>query len=685
MFDGNHWFLHRVLRRRVIASGAWSLLLLPMSMAAYLFFLQVNLFDPFAWLTAWTSTLCSGCALFSLILLLISLLVVIAFDSRNYTVAPCLPNTRLAMLASIVQPYRFFHTLGHTLAGLLCGWAAAFLSGGRYKSLEVACCGHTSLSVGHGVQPGCLNELHLFIVLFGGFVGFTYSLLYFLKYMSYTAFPIIQLSKYLQFRAALPCIVKQSTKQAFVLLRWYCILYFFFGYIPRCWLLAGMHVDLDSTIPRLDSLIGLLNPGLLFQTWLAGTFILFTWYLAWALLRIHITEAYQFRVETSFVEDSEMCLPVVLASNPPPIVKFLALQDLAILARASPCRRRQVFILSQPGGRPHTWALLSSHCISLLSELTSKLSAHQDATTGDGRAATSSAHGSQHLPQPECLDMHTGLRNKIEGTGFQSSSVTSSPFSPGPLRTPTRTLSTTLSPLFSPRPLATLDTSIHALSSKMRDSQDLRSSLFGSPWHDKVDNSPIIQRRHSLWSFSCGAPMADNPNMGPSIASPMQRAQDVPQPDRGASKLCLVRAFLIKMPIVVYATQKIAESSSQALFADGQAHIWALEAVSHLVAASFTEDQYGVVQTNLSSILCAMVNLLEAIDKHFKLPQASNKPLRLTDSWPDASFKSLRFAVRSALRTALHRISNTFGHHLKAVDLSPEHLKRLQMFVDYKE
>uniref|UniRef100_UPI00358EB752 nucleoporin NDC1-like n=1 Tax=Myxine glutinosa TaxID=7769 RepID=UPI00358EB752 len=130
---------------------------------------------------------------------------------------------------------------------------------------------------------------------------------------------------------------------------------------------------------------------------------------------------------------------------------------------------------------------------------------------------------------------------------------------------------------------------------------------------------------------------------------------------------------------------QIAESSSQALFADGQAHIWAFEAVSHMVAASFTEDQYGVVQTNLSSILCTMVNLLEAIDKHFKLPQASNKPLRPTDSWPDASFKSLRFAVRSALRTALHRIANKFGHHLKAVDLSPEHLKRLQMFVDYKE
>uniref|UniRef100_UPI00358FAC28 nucleoporin NDC1-like n=1 Tax=Myxine glutinosa TaxID=7769 RepID=UPI00358FAC28 len=474
--------------------------------------------------------------------------------SRALRIAPCLPNTRLATLASIVQPHRFIHMLSHTLAGLLCGWAAAFLAGGRYKSLDVACCGHTSLSV----QRDCLNELHLFIVLFGGFVGFTSSLLYFLKYMSYTAFPIIQISKYLQFRAALPCIVKQSAMQSFLLLRWYCIIYFFFGYIPRCWLLTGMHVELDSTKPRLDSLIGLLDPGLLLQTWLAGTFILFTWYMAWALLRIHITEAYQFRVETSFVEDSEMCLPVVLASNPPPIVKFLALQDLAILARASPCRRRQVFTLSQPGGRPHTWSLLSSHCIFLLSELTSQLSAHQDATTGDGRPTTSSAHGSQHPPQPECLDMHTGLRNKIEGPGFRSSSVASSPFSPGPLRTPTRTLSTTLSPLFSPHPLAPMDTSIPAVSSKMRDPQDLRSSLFESPWHDVVENSPIVHRGQSFWSFSSGAPpMADNPNMRPSVASPMPWTKDAPQPDRVAAKLSQVRAFLIKMPIVVYATQKI--------------------------------------------------------------------------------------------------------------------------------
>lgn len=61
----------------------------------------------------------------------------------------------------------------------------------------------------------------------------------------------------------------------------------------------------------------------------------------------------------------------------------------------------------------------------------------------------------------------------------------------------------------------------------------------------------------------------------------------------------------------MYFFSKHPEASIQAVFSDAQMHIWALEGLSHLVAASFTEDQFGVVQTTLPAILNTLLTLQE--------------------------------------------------------------------------
>lgn len=146
-----------------------------------------------------------------------------------------------------------------------------------------------------------------------------------------------------------------------------------------------------------------------------------------------------------------------------------------------------------------------------------------------------------------------------------------------------------------------------------------------------------------------------------------------------------VKSFLAKRVLIVFLFNKLPEASSQALFADSQAHIWALQGLSHLVAASFSEDQFGVVQTTLPNILSSLVVLLEAVDRHFKLPHASSKPVRTICSMGDSTYKTLRFALRAALKTAIYKITTTFGEHLNAVNISTEHRKRLQQFLEFKE
>uniref|UniRef100_A0A669DWS3 Nucleoporin NDC1 n=1 Tax=Oreochromis niloticus TaxID=8128 RepID=A0A669DWS3_ORENI len=183
-------------------------------------------------------------------------------------------------------------------------------------------------------------------------------------------------------------------------------------------------------------------------------------------------------------------------------------------------------------------------------------------------------------------------------------------------------------------------------------------------------------------------PDLDSPFMSPALrrlAAPVEQGSPWYGTVQSPHIMRRVKNFLAKRVLIVYLFNKLPEASSQALFADSQAHIWALEGLSYLVQASFSEDQFGVVQTTLPSILSCMLVLQEAVDRHFKLPHASSKPVRSTSSMGDSTYKTLRFALRATLKTAIYRITTTFGDHLNAVQLSAEHRKRLQQFLEYKE
>lgn len=65
---------------------------------------------------------------------------------------------------------------------------------------------------------------------------------------------------------------------------------------------------------------------------------------------------------------------------------------------------------------------------------------------------------------------------------------------------------------------------------------------------------------------------------------------------------------------------------------------------------------------------------LQAVDRHFKLPHASSKPVRSSSSMEDSTHKTLRFALRATLKTAIYRITTTFGDHLR-YDLSLSTMK----------
>nr|KAF6444583.1 NDC1 transmembrane nucleoporin [Molossus molossus] len=391
-----------------------------------------------------------------------------------------------------------------------------------------------------------------------------------------------------------------------------------------------------------------------------------TWYVSWILFKIYATEAHLFPVQPPFTEESDECLPKVLNSNPPLIIKYLALQDLMLLSQYSPSRRQEVFSLSQPGGHPHNWTAISRECLNLLNDMTQKLVLYQEAAATNGRVMSSS-----YTVEPKKL-------NSPEETTFQTPKSSQMPRSSVPPLVKTSLFSSKLSTPDVASPLGSPFGS--SVMNRMAGIFDA-NTCYRSP-----QSSQLIKRGPRLWTSASDQQMNEFSNL-PSIVSAEGKTMRQPSVIYSwiQNKHEQIKHFLSKRVLIMYFFSKHPEASIQAVFSDAQMHIWALEGLSHLVAASFTEDRFGVVQTTLPAILNTLLTLQEAVDKYFKLPHASSKPPRISGTLVDTSYKTLRFAFRASLKTAIYRITTTFGEHLNAVQASAEHQKRLQQFLEFKE
>ncbi|XP_044223794.1 nucleoporin NDC1 isoform X2 [Thunnus albacares] len=644
------WFVRKVICWRAAASIAWAVLLLPPTTAVFVILSGFSLLHPIQTISECLSLLGSGSAIFSLILLCGVILMVGFLNLEYYTVIPTIPCSKIALLGQLLHPRQFVNSLAHCIMGIIVAWCCAVTIGGRYETLGYPC------TQSDGSPQMCLNEYHLILLLAGAFVGFSHSLLGVIHNMNYVSFHTVQQYKYLRFKGSLPLVVKCSATQALYSIRNYIIVYLFLGYIPRAWICKTLNLHLNSSDNPLDTIAGLLDLSLFYHLWISATFLLCTWYITLLLFRIFVTEVYSFPVQSSFTDDIHQCLPKVLTDKHPMILKFLALQDLALLSQHSPSRRCEVFSLSQPGGHPHNWNAISKECLSLLADLTQRLIAYHDTIATNGRAKslstgserktsseTSVTSGTEDLmsPRPTLL-MKTPASVFARSIVGGPSSPLTAPFTPD-----------LNSPFASP--------GLRRLTAPVEQC---------SPWHGSVQSPHIMRRAPKLWSTSTDSLANGSPPSSPA---------SVPSPKQESSKPSLLAQFLQNRK------EQLPEASSQALFADSQAHIWALEGLSYLVQASFSEDQFGVVQTALPNILSCMLVLQEAVDRHFKLPHASSKPVRSTSSMGDSTYKTLRFALRATLKTAIYRITTTFGDHLNAVQMSAEHRKRLQQFLEYKE
>ncbi|NXU80917.1 NDC1 protein, partial [Oreotrochilus melanogaster] len=610
-------------------------------------------------------------AIFCILLMSVVILVISIFNVEFYAVVPSIPCSRLALIGKIMHPQQVIHSVVHAVMGMLVAWCAAVMTKGKFQFLAVPCTPSESLEAAVPHPQMCLNEYHLFFLLSGAFMGYSYSLLYLINNMNYLPFPIIQQYKYLRFRRALPLLIKHSCVESLYFVRNFCVTYYFFGYIPKVWISTTMDLHIDSKLHPLDTLAGLLDLPLFYHAWLCGVFLLITWYIAWLLFKIYATEAHHFPIQPTFAEETDQCLPKILNSNPPLIIKFLALQDLMLLSQYSPVRRQEVFSLSQPGGHPHNWTAISRECLSLLSDLTQRLIAQQEAAAANGRAKQPAGE-LKVSPQTPGAVVTEDMSFQSQRSNVIPRASVSSLVKPSLMPLKASPGSDVGSPFSSP-----------ALNSKT----GILDSI--SPWRGSVQSPHIRRRGPKLWTSGSDLQVNGSHHESFPVLTAARAGSEAVQPNFIytwlQNKQEQIKTFLSKRVLIMYFFSKHPEASIQAVFSDAQMHIWALEGLSHLVAASFAEDQFGVVQTTLPAILNTLLTLQEVVDRYFKLPHVSSKSPRISGSLVDTSYKTLRFALRASLKTAIYRITTVFGEHLNAVQVSTEHKKRLQQFLEYKE
>ncbi len=111
-----------------------------------------------------------------------------------------------------------------------------------------------------------------------------------------------------------------------------------------------------------------------------------------------------------------------------------------------------------------------------------------------------------------------------------------------------------------------------------------------------------------------------------------------------------------------------------------------------MLSASVFEDRFGVVQRKLAKVLTSLLNLQQTVERHkgltTSLKKTSSAAAGAGQSAGSAAPKKnndlrdveLKQELRSAVKTSLYRISVSFGEHLAAVPLMPEHKQKMENF-----
>jgi len=422
----------------------------------------------------------------------------------------------------------------------------------------------------------CLNELHLFGVLFGVWIGLGESWNYFFSERRLIKLPHIYQSIKVVVWSRVPLLLKTSflvTAKSYLA---YIVLYLFFGGNIRNYVLRVTQLTTDEP---LDSIFGLINFSLALRCIVIGSTCVFTFRLSNLLFQWFLLKPVSFPL-VRFGGDTHPLLSEALTCNIP-LLRLWACRDWNILAEQSPQRRSVVFSVSQPGNHPHNWNNMLSAIM------------------------------------PQCLQCLSALRGDAKESPAKSIAV--SPLSP-----------------LSPKATDTI-------TSPMR----MRSMALRSPVKSSQPEEP-------------------KPNFNEKLNKKIQEAAQQ----------------IKKKPFIQFLWGELPDAKRRQIFAKTETINLLIEGLSHFVAASYTEDEYGVVQKDLPAILSMILDFQGSIEVRGSSGGVLQKrPETLINPPQDVLFKQ---ALKWTIKSSIYRLVVKFQRHITRIQLSAEHKQTLEQYLEFR-
>ncbi|GIY11763.1 nucleoporin NDC1 [Caerostris extrusa] len=128
-----------------------------------------------------------------------------------------------------------------------------------------------------------------------------------------------------------------------------------------------------------------------------------------------------------------------------------------------------------------------------------------------------------------------------------------------------------------------------------------------------------------------------------------------------------VIASLCEWPAVAYFIDELPSTKIKKLFASSQPLIWMIEALGYLVAASYTEDKFGVIQQTLPEIIRLLLDIKMAEEK---LPiDLVGFKTHVKDPYGRYDHIHQRVALKGSVNAALCRIADVFKNDINGINL----------------
>ncbi|KOB75732.1 Nucleoporin Ndc1 [Operophtera brumata] len=137
---------------------------------------------------------------------------------------------------------------------------------------------------------------------------------------------------------------------------------------------------------------------------------------------------------------------------------------------------------------------------------------------------------------------------------------------------------------------------------------------------------------------------------------------------------------LCQKPGISYLFGELTDTKLKFLLSQAQPVMWTCEGLAFIAAASLTEDKYGVVQTDLPTLLSTLINLKQNLDKLSKPGLIPRKHV-LNDSFAI----KMKSSLTSSVKRSIYKIVTTFSKYIHEIPLDADVKIAIQPFLLCKE